>query len=319
MGGVQTMNKVISVLALLLQSLALADPFIYVANMGVNNISIIDTELNQITGTIGMGDAHPAYDLIITGNMVVTTGLFRPAVSFIDRATGEVESISTASAPARIVLSPDAERAYVAHRRFPDGLVSVIELRNKTLIATVHVGQAPDSLLINPTGSLLYVANLLSNTVSVIDTAVFDVVAEIEVNRPSALAMGFDETLLYVSNSQGIAIISTIDHTIVDSINLIWPDPISMAASTDGWLYVVHSPAIQYGDGHLSVINAQTYETVFSMKIRRPDFHAALTRDGRYFYMSRIELNNVVAFDTVKYVLLDEISGFRGPSGLAIP
>lgn len=313
------MNKFISVMVLLLQSLALADPFVYVANMGVNNISIIDTELNQITGWIAMGDAHPAYDLVVTGNMVVTTGLFRPTVSFIDRTTGEVDSISTASAPARIVLSPDAERAYVAHRRVPDGLVSVIELRNRTLIATVHVGRAPDSLLINPSGCPLYVANLLSNTVSVIDTVTLDVVAEIEVNRPSALAMGSDETLLYVSSSQGIAVISTVDYTIVDSINLIWPSPISMAASRDGWLYVVHSPTSPNGNGHLSVVNAQSHKTVFNMKIHKPDFHSALTRNGRYLYMSRLELNTVVAFDTVRYVLLDEITGFRGPSGLAIP
>jgi len=313
------MTRFISVVALLLQSLALADPFVYVANMGANKISIIDTELNQITGSIGMGDAQPAYDLIITDKMVVTTGLFRPTVSFIDLTTGEVDSIATASAPARVVFSPDAERAYVAHRRLPDGLVSVIELRTKTLIATVHVGQAPDSLLTNLTGCLLYVANLLSNTVSVIDTATFGVVAEIEVNSPSALAMGFDGTLLYVANSQGVAVISTTDYTIVDSINLIWPYPISMAASTDGWLYVVHSPASPYEAGHLSVVNAQTYETVFSMKIRKPGFHSALTRNGRYFYISRLELNDVVAFDTVRYVLLDEISGFRGPSGLAIP
>ncbi|MGM7680974.1 YncE family protein [Cytobacillus sp. Hm23] len=68
------------------------------------------------------------------------------------------------------------------------GLVSVIDTKTHSVIATVPVGQLPSNIKFTPDGKLAYVTNALngSTEVSVIDTKTHSVIATIEVgNAPS--------------------------------------------------------------------------------------------------------------------------------------
>jgi YVTN family beta-propeller protein len=60
----------------------------------------------------------------------------------------------------------------------------VIDTSNNTVIATVPVGIQPNSIAITPDGAFAYVANLTSNTLSVIQTSTNSVVATIPITAP---------------------------------------------------------------------------------------------------------------------------------------
>jgi len=75
----------------------------------------------------------------------------------------------------------------------------------------IRVDSGPTGVAVNPTGSRLYVANTLSNTVSVIDTATNGVVATIPVgDAPIGVAVAPDARRVYVANSASSSV-SVID------------------------------------------------------------------------------------------------------------
>lgn len=98
-------------------------------------------------------------------------------------------------------------KAYIAGER--DGVVDVIDIRNRMVSKTIHVGAAPNGMVFNQAQSRLYVANASSDTVSVIDTESDKVVDTIMlrptdlINLPGAGPLGLcvsdDEKMLYVT------------------------------------------------------------------------------------------------------------------------
>ena len=58
-----------------------------------------------------------------------------------------------------------------------DNTVSVIKTANRAVVATIPVGNEPLGVAFTPDGTQAYVANIGSNTVSVIATATNTVVA----------------------------------------------------------------------------------------------------------------------------------------------
>lgn len=90
-----------------------------------------------------------------------------------------------------LVLGPQAQAAVVGDAGVP----------KNTVIATVTVGQNPDSLVISPDSQTVYVANSNPNTVSVIDVATnYSVEATITItNFVNFLALSLDGKTLYVS------------------------------------------------------------------------------------------------------------------------
>ncbi len=75
---------------------------------------------------------------------------------------------------------------------------------NNSVIATVPVGTGPWGVAVSPDGQKAYVANLFSNTTSVIDTMDNTVKATVPVGAyPSGVAVTPDGTKAYVVNAEG--------------------------------------------------------------------------------------------------------------------
>jgi YVTN family beta-propeller protein len=69
------------------------------------------------------------------------------------------------------------------------------------VIATIDVGDAPAGVAVTPDGATAYVANVVDDTVSVIDTATNTVTATITVgDGPIFVAVSPDGTRAYVTN-----------------------------------------------------------------------------------------------------------------------
>ncbi len=89
-------------------------------------------------------------------------------------------------------LSPDGSRAYVTSRG-AEGTLSVIFLSEERAPVVIETGPGAEGLSVTPDGSEVWVANRSVESISVIDTESFEVVATID-SRPFAgrIEMGPD-------------------------------------------------------------------------------------------------------------------------------
>src|SRR4051812_13101162 len=83
-------------------------------------------------------------------------------------ASTKLGEVLVGTDPSSVSVNPQATRAYVSNNG--DNTVSVIDLVNQKVVATIAVGAAPRGTALDPTGATLFVANQSDGTLSVIDT-----------------------------------------------------------------------------------------------------------------------------------------------------
>ena len=123
-----------------------------------------------------------------------------------------------------------------------DGVLGVFDTGSESEVARVRLGVDPIQVLTSLDGDLLYVSNLGSDEISVIETATFRVVDHIAVAaQPLDMALSADGATLYVANS-GAAALSSIDlatRTVTESTSIgqLGDGPYGVVAG-DGRVYV---------------------------------------------------------------------------------
>lgn len=170
---------------------------IYVACQTARQIGVFDVAAGKITQTIAVPALPSGLALSKDGTrLYVSCAAPASTVLVIDPAAGRVvdqfPAGHTATAP---VLSPDGKTLYVCNRFDAD--VSIIDLASKKVTARVKVQREPYAAAVTPDGKRLLVGNALhhgiadaevvSATVSVIDTATAKVVKELTFPNGSGL------------------------------------------------------------------------------------------------------------------------------------
>ena len=133
-----------------------------------NNNAISAIELDSLCHKlIRLDDAPLDVAASPDGEHVYVTNLH--SVVRIDTATHGVESVPTGDLPRHLDISGDGKRAYVTDFRL--NCISVLDPLNKAIIATVGLGRNPEALALNANEELLYVADYLTPTLTVISLA----------------------------------------------------------------------------------------------------------------------------------------------------
>ena len=131
------------------------------------------------------------------------------SVSVMDPLAGEKLAELTVGDDPRTVALEGSARAYVANRG--SDTVSVIDLSQLTVAATIEVEDQPYGVVVAPEGAFAFVANSGSDSISVIETATLQVVATIPLrDRPAGLAVTANQ--LYVTHLL-TGLVSVIDVT----------------------------------------------------------------------------------------------------------
>lgn len=108
------------------------------------------------------------------------------------------------SRPKHVELSSDETVLFVAlagNLVDPGSQVLALDAKSGDELARIEVGRSPQGLALSKDGHRLYVANQLSNFLSVVDTASFEVVGSIPVSfYAQDIALAADGAHLYVSN-----------------------------------------------------------------------------------------------------------------------
>ena len=139
-------------------------------------------------------------------HLLFDTSLF-PVLSVIDLTTGqhllhERLDLSVVDRPVNlpfdVALSADGQRAHIVY--LGSGDLSVIELASRTVLAHLEVGDGPRGIVLTPDERTAYVANSLSDDVSVIDLNTFEEVTRIPTTTSPLSPQLHRGKLLFISS-----------------------------------------------------------------------------------------------------------------------
>lgn len=186
---------------------------------------------------------------------------------------------------------------------------------------TIPVGGTPGYVVASPDGRRLYVAQRAAGTISVVDTALDQVVTTIDVpsGPPQYLTLSPDGTRAYVSvwdDDRTVAAVSMLDTTTGEVVATVpmRSRPYVSAVSPDGTeLYVPnHDSAV------LSVVDTRTASLVAEVDVPPNPHWVELTPDGARAYVADHDSNVVAVVDTATDTVVDEVPVGTSPHSVAV-
>ncbi|TCZ63395.1 PKD-like domain-containing protein, partial [Flaviaesturariibacter aridisoli] len=197
--------------------------------------------------------------------------------------------------------------------------VSVLNLANNVVVATIPVANGPFGVTVLPDRSKVLVASSASNVVSVINTASNTVVGTSPYNNPHGLVPSPDGSRVYVNgytpgNSGALSWIDMSSPTYVSNFMAIVPNPEGMAVSPDGQkVYVASATA----PGYLYVVNTTAPYTVVTVAVGDYPQGVAVAPNGRFIYVTNANNASVSVIDASTYSVQNIPVG-TAPLGIAI-
>lgn len=142
-----------------------------------------------------------------------------------------IDEIDISSKPQYMEVRPDGQVLYVTSLTGP---ISVVDLEQKREINEIDSGSMPHRLSFTNQGSILFVANTGSDTLSAIDSRKHEIIKSIAVgDSPEYVALNPDQTLAYVSNMDSNTV-SIVDADKVINEIRVGNGPYGIAFSADG-------------------------------------------------------------------------------------
>jgi len=186
--------------------------------------------------------------LVLLASSPVSAGRPRPGGSVEHEVSGHLTFASPQSNP--LAISPDGSRLLVANTAA--GAVEVINLASPSLGGRVFVGMDPVAVAFRPDGNEAWIANHVSDSISVVDT-----------NPASASFLRAIET------------IQDLDASGVSNFD----EPVGIAFREDGSeAYVALSSR-----NEIAVVDTSTYEVIDRLSITAQDPRALTVRDEKLF------------------------------------
>ncbi len=304
-----------------LGSIAQAQTFAYVTQIGLHQVSVIDISTNTVVATIPVGATPTAVILSPDGSRAyVTTQGYDPllgpsyTISVIDTATNTV--VATIPGAGRLAISPDGTRLYGLDWH-PGVGVEVIDTSTNSVVATIPIpGTVSGSLAVTPDGAHLYIGAAYTGDIFIADTTTNTVVDAISdpafVNTVGtvSLALSPDGIRLYAGGD----LLRTIDTATKTTLALNEPGDVIISLSPDGTKAYLCGFAVDGGPFWVLDTAANTV-TPFT-DVDGAWVQTAFTPDNAHAYVTDYLNSRVVVFDTasttvVTTIPLERQSGVR--------
>jgi YVTN family beta-propeller protein len=201
--------------------------------------------------------------------------------------------------------------------------VHVIDLNRDQTIAKIKVGSGPSAMALTPNLDKIYVANLWSGTVSIISTALNEVIGEIAIpcdcpkSGPFGLALTPDGAKLYVNNLNdgSVRIVDTATNKVVGKVTGVYDWALRYIAVSPDGEYVW---AVGTGEGTLFVIRTIDDQLVARVTGLPSARHLSFTPDGARVYVTGEKFNRLYAVDAKKFALLKVIHFPKGAGTVTV-
>ncbi|MHB1086800.1 MAG: hypothetical protein ACYCZ0_03575 [Minisyncoccota bacterium] len=174
----------------------------FIALLDGKGIAILDTESGKVR-TIELPGAGVQTAVTPDGVFAFASVYDTKQVFWLNRQTGErglIRLPAGAKGPVQVYPTPDSQYLYVADQGYyfdqPTGTVVYrVNIANKAVDQTIGAGSAPHGVVVSADGTRTYVTNLLSNDVSVINTATGKEITRISVgDMPNGISIWNAET-----------------------------------------------------------------------------------------------------------------------------
>jgi serine/threonine-protein kinase len=185
-----------------------------------------------------------------------------------------------------------------------------------TVIATISVGKAPEGVAVSPDGRRVYITNVDTRVVSVIDIGAGTVTASIRNGGARGVAVSPDGRRAYGVNhgSPGtVSVIDTDSGTIAATIP-VGNAPEGVAVSPDGrraYITNVLSDTV-------SVIDTMKSTVTATIPVGSAPYGVAVSPDGRHAYITNVDANTVSVIDTSSSTVTTTIPVGAYPDGVAV-
>jgi YVTN family beta-propeller protein len=151
---------------------------LYVANIDVNSVSIINAKTKKKKAEIPVGKEPRQLTLSPDEEFIYVSCMYDDRVDVISLKDQKViDHLKTGIEPFGLVTSQDGKKLYVANYR--SGTLSVFDLQTGKEKKEIQIGDRPRTVTITADGKKLYVPHYLDAKISVIDTKKDKVLKEI--------------------------------------------------------------------------------------------------------------------------------------------
>jgi len=309
---------------------------LYVVNKESRSITIFDLlEGDQITELPLEIEPHEA-TIVTNPNRVIVTNYGTPdvagkTITVINADTNTIEktiALGESLRPHGIITLPRPNRVGVVTDVGND--LSVVNLETGVVEKQIETQQDFSHLLVHhPIKPLIYVANINSGSVSVIDVELDKVVKIIPCSkRAEGIDITPDGSEIWVTNTKEnyISIINTETYETTDRIDT-GKEPLRLKFSNDGKQCLVSNSS----DGTVSVYDSETKKQITSIRIpgKKNIFEKVIYRtprpvgilmhpNGLYAFVSNYTAGRVEVIDMRNFNLVSSIKVGDMPDGLAL-
>jgi len=211
---------------------------LYVPNQGDDNVAIVDLDRLVVSRYVGVGNS-PANDAphFVAANQdywYVSLIGGGQVWKFDAHSDTLVASAAVAGSPALLELTPDGSKLYVSQfMTSSTNRVIVLNTTSMNTIKTIPVWTMPHGIRMNHAGTTLYVANMMSDNISVIDVATDSVVTTVPLAwdaipfgppkyMPMEIAVSPNDSIIMVTCSEWdeVRMFSAATNTLIDSFSV---------------------------------------------------------------------------------------------------
>jgi YVTN family beta-propeller protein len=323
---------------------------VYVPNQGEDNVSIIDIDNLVVSRVVEVGNnlnVEGPHFTISDGTSWYVSLINAGEVWKFDASADTLLAKATVpGAPALLALTPDGSKLYVSQFTtvFTNKL-SVVNTSTMTVVKQITVWSMPHGLRMNHAGTKLYVANMMSDNVSVIDVALDSVLATISLAfdanpfgppkyMPMELAVSPDDQLVAVACSETgeVRMISTATDAVTDSFQ-VGDQPWHLQFTPDGtFCYVTNRRDHTVSAIHLPMHHVmKVYSTPASPMLFDYPHGCDISSDGKYTFVSNENVGqrfvprynpgnvgNIIVIDNVLADIVKVLEVGRMPTGLSV-
>jgi YVTN family beta-propeller protein len=199
----------------------------YVTNSGSGTVSVINIPTSSVVSTITVGTTPVDVTIARDGSRIYVSNSGSNSISVINPVTNTVIATITVGvgiSPNGMAVTLDNSKLFVVNSGSLTNQVSVFSTATNALLDTITVGTSPQKIAANPVNPVyMYVTNQGSDSVSVISTTAFSVVATVTLPAgysPLGLDVTGDGTQVWVANhgNNSISIINTSTNSIAATL-----------------------------------------------------------------------------------------------------